>query len=181
MSMFGIAVTKILNGFCIVQRYSKIRQMQKKREKFYEINMQTPVRTSRHRLACARRVSSPPSIPKSCFSIFPFKRVCACFSFPFFFNRSNPILSYFSFTSLFLNKSYYYIFFILFLLIEVLLLKKESLKVIVLRKAIEGNSYCRNCFSGTIVIRKLYVFYIIYIIITECWEKWKILHFTLTK
>lgn len=86
--------------------------------------MQTPVRTSRHRLACARRVSSPPSIPKSCFSIFPFKRVCACFSFPLFFNRSNPILSYFSFTSLFLNKSYYYIFFILFLLIEVLLLKK---------------------------------------------------------
>lgn len=135
--------------------------------------MQTPVRTSRHRLACARRVSSPPSIPKSCFSIFPFKRVCACFSFPLFFNRSNPILSYFSFTSLFLNKSYYYIFFILFLLIEVLLLKKESLKVIVLRKEIEGNSYCRNFLSGTIVIRKLYVFYIIYIIITECWEKGK--------
>lgn len=51
--------------------------------------------------------------------------------------------------------------------------KKESLKAIVLRKAIEGNSYCRNCFSGTIVIRKLYVFYIIYIIITECWEKGK--------
>lgn len=32
----------------------------------------------------ARRVSSPPSIPKSCFSIFPFKRVCACFPFPSF-------------------------------------------------------------------------------------------------
>ena len=135
---------------------AKFDRYKKKREKFYETNIQTPVRTSRHCLACARRVSSPPSIPKSCFSIFPFKRVCACFSFPLFFNRS-----------------YYYIFFILFLLIEVLLLKKESLKAIVLRKAIEGNSYCRNCFSGTIVIRKLYVFYIIYIIITECWEKGK--------
>lgn len=33
VSMFGIAVTKILNGFCIVQRYSKIRQMQKKTRK----------------------------------------------------------------------------------------------------------------------------------------------------
>lgn len=135
--------------------------------------MQTPVRTSRHRLACARRVSSPPSIPKSCFSIFPFKRVCACFSFPLFFNRSNPILSYFSFTSLFLNKSYYYIFFILFSLNRSTPTKKESLKVIVLRKEIEGNSYCRNCLSGTYIIRKLYVFYIIYVITTECWEKWK--------
>lgn len=107
----------------------------KKREKFYETNMQTPVRTSRHRLARARRVSSPPSIPKSCFSIFPFKRVCACFSFPLFFNRSNPILSYFSFTSLFLNKSYYYIFFILFLLIEVLLLIL-LIEVLLLKKGI---------------------------------------------
>lgn len=49
-------------------------------------------RAHRHstRLARARRVSFPPSIPKSCFPIFPFKRVCACFPFPLFFNRSSP-------------------------------------------------------------------------------------------
>lgn len=102
---------------------TKYDNSKKKQGKFYKIRCNR----SFARLASltrARRVSSPPSIPKSCFSIFPFKRVCACFSFPLFFNRSNPILSYFSFTSLFLNKSYYYIFFILFLLIEVLLLKK---------------------------------------------------------
>ena len=88
--------------FAYCKDTAKFDRYKKKREKFYETNIQTPVRTSRHCLACARRVSSPPSIPKSCFSIFPFKRVCACFSFPLFFNRSNPILSYFSFTSLFL-------------------------------------------------------------------------------
>lgn len=58
-------------------------------------------RAHRHstRLARARRVSFPPSIPKSCFPIFPFKRVCACFPFPLFFNRSNPVFCSFLFTS----------------------------------------------------------------------------------
>ena len=170
---FGIAVYQ--NGKTVFVHHkdtAKFDRYKKKREKFYETNIQTPVRTSRHCLACARRVSSPPSIPKSCFSIFPFKRVCACFSFPLFFNRSNPILSYFSFTSLFLI-GVTTISFHPFSLNRITPTKKESLKVIVLRKEIEGNSYCRNCLSGTIVIRKLYVFYIIYVITTECWEKGK--------
>lgn len=85
----------------MVLHIAKIQQNStdaKKREKFCKTNMQTPVRTSRHRLARARRVSSPPSIPKSCFPIFPFKRVCACFPFPLFFNRSIPVLILFSFS-----------------------------------------------------------------------------------
>lgn len=68
------------NYFCFVTK------VQQKTDKNKEQREKTHHKAHRHstRLACARRVSSPPSIPKSCFSIFPFKRVCACFSFPFF-------------------------------------------------------------------------------------------------
>lgn len=74
------------NYFCFVTK------VQQKTDKNKEQREKTHHKAHRHstRLACARRVSSPPSIPKSCFPIFPFKRVCACFPFPLFFNRSIP-------------------------------------------------------------------------------------------
>lgn len=181
MSMFGIAVTKILNGFTYCKDTAKFDRCKKNEKNFTKSTCRHPFA----RLATVSRapVGFPPH-PPSLSLVFRFFHSSA---------YARVFLSLFSLIGviLFCPISPLLLFFLIrvttisfsfFLLIEVLLLKKkESLKVIVLRKAIEGNSYCRNCFSGTIIIRKLYVFYIIYIIITECWEKWKILHFTLTK
>lgn len=90
------------NYFCFVTK------VQQKTDKNKEQREKTHHKAHRHstRLACARRVSSPPSIPKSCFSIFPFKRVCACFSFPFFSLIGVILFLFFSFHfSFFLNRS----------------------------------------------------------------------------
>ena len=170
---FGIAVYQ--NGKTVFVHHKDTAKFD--RYKKNEKNFTKP--TYRHpfaRLATVSRapVGFPPHPPSLSlvFRFFHSSAYARVFSFPLFFNRSNPILSYFSFTSLFLI-GVTTISFHPFSLNRITPTKKESLKVIVLRKEIEGNSYCRNCLSGTIVIRKLYVFYIIYVITTECWEKGK--------